>query len=235
MPLLLLPNLLGESPDPVSQFFPSSVDAAVQELDGLIAESEGGGRSYLEPFSPKKKPHLMPIALLNKNTPQDHLDFLLEPVVKGETWGIVSDAGLPCLADPGAALVLRAKQLNLSIRAFVGPSSIVLALMQSGLTGQRFVFHGYIGKEPLQRKKELQLWEKESKKEQMTHIFIEAPYRNNHTLQSCIETLDGHTLFCVASNLTLETQHIHTAPIHLWRKQPLRDLSKQPAVFLLSA
>jgi len=234
MPLLLLPNLLGSAAQ-THLFLPASVDIAMTTLDGLIAESEGGGRSYLKRFRTKKRAHEMPIALLNPKMDAKYLDFLLEPIIEGETWGVVSDSGLPCLADPGSALVLRARQLALPLEAFVGPSSIFLSLMQSGLPGQRFVFHGYIAKEPENRKKELKAWENSSKKEQETHIFIEAPYRNLHTLASCLEVLSEKTLLSVACDLTLPTQEIKTGPLFMWKKGSLPEIAKRPAIFLFYA
>lgn len=234
MPLLLLPNLIGDHQDH-HLFLPMAVDAAVLRLDGLIAESEPGGRRYLKRFKTKKRAHEMPIATLNRETPYADLEFLLEPVLAGETWGVISDAGLPCIADPGAALVLRAKQLKLAIEAFSGPSSLFFALMQSGLPGQRFTFHGYCSKEPVSRKQELKEWEMLSKQEKSTHIFIEAPYRNDHTLLSCIEVLHKKTLLCVACDLTMPTQEIETKPIALWQSAPRSTYAKRPALFLLSA
>ncbi|MCB1149057.1 MAG: 16S rRNA methyltransferase, partial [Chlamydiia bacterium] len=123
MKLLLLPNVLG----PVKHhqvFLPASVDRAMETIDGLIAESEGGGRAYLKRFQLKDKPQNIPLQLLNKNTNPEDIDFMLEPCLKGEVWGVVSDAGLPCIADPGALLVSRARKLGIPIQAFVGPSSI---------------------------------------------------------------------------------------------------------------
>lgn len=228
MTLLLLPNLLGPHPDH-SCFLPKTVDKAMEKIDGLIAESEGGGRSYLKRFKTKKKPHLMPIALLNEHTPSDHMDFLLEPVVAGETWGVVSDAGLPCLADPGSALVLRARQLNIAIEAFTGPSSITQALMLSGLPGQHFTFHGYISRE---RERQLKTWQKIAQRQKQTQIFIETPYRNLVTFQDCLKILDPNTFFCVATDLTLPSQEVSVYPIKVWRHRPLPQLSKRLSIFL---
>ncbi len=145
----------------------------------------------------------MPIALLNKSTNPSDLDFLLEPVLSGEKWGVIADCGLICLADPGSDLVCRAYQLNISIQAFVGPSSITLALMQSGLTGQSFTFHGYVSRKP---NKQLRQWEKTSKSERRTEIFIETPYRNTRILEACLDTLKNSTRLCVAAQLTLPDQ-----------------------------
>lgn len=227
MTLSLLPNLLGLVDD-YQLFLPKSVDLAVATIDGLFAESEGEGRRYLKHFQTKKKAHLLPIALLNKHSSLKDLDFLLEPLLAGENWGLISDCGLPCLADPGAMLVQRARTLHIPIKAYVGPSSITLALIQSGLSGQAFTFHGYVAKQPIERKKELSEWEAVKK---MTHIFIEAPYRNGHTLQACLETLHPTTRLCVAVNLTLKDEWIYTDSIAAWKTKNI-SLPKQPAIFL---
>lgn len=220
MTLYLLPNVLGPVED-VELFLPKSVAVAMSQIDGLIAESTGEGRRYLKHFSTKKKAHEMPIALLS-----EEVDFLLEPVQKGEVWGVVSDAGLPCLADPGALLVRRARGLNLHVEALSGPSSITLALMLSGLSGQHFFFHGYIPKTPEEREKALREWEK---MRGVTHIFIEAPYRNQHTFQTCMKVLQKDTLLCVASNLTLSDQLVQMAPIGKWKEI---EIGKKPTIFL---
>lgn len=233
MTLVLLPNLLGSSM-PHTTFLPPPVDEIMTQIDGLIAESEGGGRSYLRRFKTKKKTHEIPIALLNEHSSED-LDFFLEPVIKGETWGVVSDCGLPCLADPGASLVLRARQLNIPIQTFSGPSSLMLALMASGLPAQRFSFRGYIAKEAQQRTKELLNWEKESRKEKATQIFIEAPYRNEWTLKACIEHLNPNTFLSIGCALTTPDELIKTLPISVWRKKTLPDVMKKPTVFLFYA
>lgn len=225
MTLFLLPNTLGPVED-INGYFPSNVREVVSRIDGLIAESEGEGRRYLKRFPTKRKPHEMPIALLNKHTSKQELDFLLEPVLQGEIWGVVSDAGLPCLADPGAVLVRRASQLKIPIEALVGPSSITLALMLSGLSGQQFFFHGYIPKKPDEREQALRSWEK---MKGITHVFIEAPYRNQHTLQACLKILRPETLLTAAINLTLPGQRVETAQVGKWKEF---EIGKQPTVFL---
>ncbi|MCC5832979.1 MAG: SAM-dependent methyltransferase [Chlamydiales bacterium] len=225
MTLFLLPNVLGPVED-IRNFLPKNVSEVVSRLDGLIAESEGEGRRYLKRFPTKKKPHEMPIALLNKQTAKDELDFLLEPLIEGEDWGVVSDAGLPCLADPGAALVWRARQRKIPVEALIGPSSIILALMLSGLSGQQFFFHGYIPKKPEERERALKSWEKIKG---TTHIFIEAPYRNDYTLDASLKTLSPQTLLSVGVNLTLPDQIVQTALVGEWKEF---EIGKRPAVFL---
>jgi len=232
--LLLLPNLLGELRHH-EIFLPSSVDRAVESLDGLIAESDPAGRRYLKRFKTEKPAHDIPIAVFNEHTPIDHIDFLLEPITKGERWGLVSDAGLPCVADPGSQLVKRARQIGIVVQAFVGPSSILMALMLSGLPGQRFTFHGYLDKEPEKRKIDIDALEKLSKKDQSTQIFIEAPYRNQHVLEALVNKLNDNTELCVAWDLTMPTQGIVSQQIKLWKKSPLPNLEKKPAIFLINA
>ncbi|MEZ5314596.1 MAG: SAM-dependent methyltransferase [Chlamydiales bacterium] len=228
MPLFLLPNLLGFVKN-IQMFLPQYLYEVMGKIDGLIAESEGGGRRYLAHFSIKKKSHEIPIALLKKDRSKDYLDFLLQPVLQGETWGIVSDAGLPCLADPGAHLIRRAQELDIPVEALVGPSSIILALMLSGLSGQQFFFHGYLSKYPEQREKHLRRWEQVK---DTTHMFIEAPHRNQYLLKDCLRILKPNTLFCLATNLTLSDQMVKTAPIKQWKEI---DLAKNPTIFLFHA
>lgn len=233
--LLLLPNLLAEEHRHHEMFLPASVDKAVLTLDGLIAESEPGGRRFLSRFETKKPVKEIPIALLNEHTPDDHIDFLLEPLKQGERWGLVSDAGLPCIADPGSKLVNRARKLGIVIQAFTGPSSIMLSLMLSGLPGQRFSFHGYLDKDFAKRKNDIRILEKNSRLEKSTHIFIEAPYRNKASLDVLLETLADDTQLCVAWDLTLPTQGILSQAANLWKKSPLPNLEKKNAIFLFSA
>lgn len=230
--LLLLPNVLGEVKHH-EPFLPASVDKAVASIDGLIAESETAGRRYLGRFTTKKPALEIPIAIFNEHTPDADIDFLLEPIRKGERWGLVSDGGLPCIADPGAKLVQRARTSGIVVQAFVGPSSIMLALMSSGMPGQRFSFNGYIDKDPQQRSVEIRNLEKRSKVEGSTQIFIEAPYRNKHTLESLMQNLKDTTQLCVAWDLTMPTQGIVSQSVGHWKKSPLPNLDKKCAIFLI--
>lgn len=232
--LLLLPNVLGEVKHH-ELFLPASVDKAVASIDGLIAESGAAGRRYLGRFTTKKPANEIPIALFNEHTPDTDIDFLLEPIRKGERWGFVSDGGLPCIADPGAKLVSRARQSGIVINTFVGPSSIMLALEASGLLGQRFYFAGYLDKEPAKREVQLRELEKRSKSEDSTQIFIETPYRNKHTLDSLLKVLHENTELCIGWDLTLPTQGIVSQPVKLWKKSPLPNLEKKTAIFLFYA
>lgn len=229
--LILLPNLLGED-RAMEKYIPTGVADAVLKIDGLIAESEKAGRAFLNRFRLKRPPLQIPIALFNKEnqSDRDYLDFLLEPVLKGETWGVVSDQGLPCIADPGSALVRRAHQKHVPVEAHVGPCSITLALMLSGLSGQRFAFHGYLQRE---RKKHLVELEKRAR-EGGTQIFMEAPYRNRETFEAMLELLRDETLMAVAWSLAGPDQGVLCMPMRRWRTVELPDLEKRPAIFLLA-
>lgn len=225
--LLLLPNLLGEESHH-QLVLPISVDKAVATLDGLIAENPTAGRRFLGRFKTAKPQLEIPIATYKD---QD-LDFLLEPIHKGERWGLLSDAGLPCIADPGAKLVARARQTGIVVQAFVGPSSILLALMLSGLNGQRFAFHGYLEKDRALCKKQIQKLEGRAKQEECTQIFMEPPFRNQQMLELLLETLDEKTALCVAWELTLPTQGVLSQTVEIWKRSPLPNLKKRNAIFL---
>lgn len=232
--LLLLPNLLGEVRYH-QPYLPASVDKAVVSIDGLIAESVQAGRRYLSRFETTKPASAIPIALYNEHTTDHDLDFLLEPIRQGQRWGLLSDAGLPCVADPGSKLVRRARLSGIAIQAFVGPSSILLALMQSGLPGQKFFFHGYLPKESDARHKQIKALEKQSATEEATQIFIETPYRNEQMLESLLGILHPETWLCVAWELTTSDQGLLSQPVKLWKKAPLPNLAKKNAIFLFAA
>jgi 16S rRNA (cytidine1402-2'-O)-methyltransferase len=232
--LLLLPNLLGDHRHH-QLFLPESIDKAVSSIDGLICESEMAGRRFLSRFKLDVSVQDMVIAVYNEHTKDEDIDFFLEPIRKGERWGFISDSGLPCIADPGSKLVKRARQSGISVQAFVGPSSILLSLMQSGLPGQRFSFKGYLKPDEAGRKADIRELEAISRKEGSTQIFIEAPYRNIHMMNSLLETLDDNTWLCVAWELTMPEQGIVCEPVSRWKKMPLPNIEKKPAIFLVHA
>lgn len=232
--LLLLPNLLGEHRHH-EVFLPSSVDRAVATLDGLIAESERAGRRFLSRFATDKPARDIPIAVYNKKSGDEDINFFLEPLEAGERWGLVSDAGLPCVADPGHKIVQRARQRGIAVQAFVGPSATMLALMLSGLPGQRFAFHGYLPKDPSARMQQVRVLEKASRSSGSTQMFIEAPHRNKHLFDTLVDTLDDSTWLCVAWDLTLPTQGVMCLSVEAWKQTDRPNLEKKPATFLLYA
>lgn len=220
--LYLLPNLLSPDADPGGTFVPQ-VAQIVLTLQGLIAESHKAGRQFLRRFGKLE----LPLLLLNEHTQSQELDLLLAPMKKGEHWGLISDAGLPCLADPGSSLVLRARKEEIPIQAIAGPSSILLALMLSGLPAQSFTFHGYLERDPARLHQQLLSLQKQK----TTHLFIEAPYRNDKLLQTLLRTLHPETLLCVASNLTSPNQLVLTHPIRHWKQLSPPPLPN-PTLFL---
>ena len=234
--LYLLPNLLDPEASPQSAF-PPEVFTLVPNLDGLIVENEKEGRKYLKHFTfPEGKTFReIPLALLNEQTKADILPGLLQPLLKGENWGLISDCGLPILADPGARLVHLAREHNIPVAAYPGPSSILLALMLTGLPAQQFAFHGYLPRKEAELIPLLKTLERRSSNEGSTHLFIETPYRNTQLFRILLEALSSSTRLAVAANLTGKNQSVTTLPISQWKKQPHPDLHKQPAIFLFRA
>ncbi len=232
--LYLLPNLLADTESHANQL-PVSVDAAVATLTGLIAENEKEGRHFLRRFAfPAPKTFRdIPIRLLNEHSTDSDKRELLKQIEQGGVWGLVSDCGMPCLADPGADLVLMARERGIEVETFAGPSSILFALVLSGLGGQHFTFHGYLPKEELQLLQELRRIEKLSSKDRSTHLFIETPYRNARMLEKILSALDDQTWLCVACDLTTPTQYVQTRRIRDWKRTPLPNIDKRPAVFAI--
>lgn len=209
--LYLLPNILHEQS--TWQFTPPVLDA-------LIAESEKGGRTYLKRFCHAT----LPIHLLNEHTKKP-LELLN---LKEARVGLISDAGMPCLADPGAQLILAARQRGVVIQAFPGPSSIILGLMLSGFSGQAFTFHGYLSRDVGELAKQIRSFSK-----RMTHIFIETPYRNDKMVDHLLKNLNENDLLSIAWNLTAPDEGVITQSVKNWKTQPLPSFDKKPAVFLV--
>ncbi len=209
--LYLLPNLLHEE---------DSFTFQAPALDALIAESEKGGYTYLKRFSIPK----IPAYFLNEHT--KNIQELL--AISEEKVGLISDAGLPCLADPGAELVFQARKKGVEIHAISGPSSLTLALMLSGLRAQSFTFHGYLAKEEKDLVQQVRSFSRK-----MTHLFIEAPYRNLKMLEFLLKTLAPEDLLCVAWDLTGPGQGVISQTVREWKNNKLPDLHKKPAIFLI--
>ena len=231
--LILLPNALDPTLDS-SGFLTPVLSDVVPLLTGIIAESEKGARTFLKRFTFEEPKTFrdVPIHLLNEHSSPDDLQNLIKILKNGESWGLISDCGLPVMADPGAQLVRLARQENIPVQAYPGPSSIVLALMLSGLSGQAFTFHGYLPREPKPLKNKVGLIEK---LKGQSHIFIEAPYRTEKLLSVLLDELSGEMTLCVAWNLTLPDQEVIVKKVKEWKKELLPDLKKKPAVFVVGA
>jgi len=228
--LYLLPNTLGDTA--ADAVIPAAALHRARELDYLIAENPKSARAFLKRIGFPRPLQDLRIERLDHNTPPDEIAPLLEPVLGNRNAGLLSEAGLPAIADPGATLVRLAHEKGVRVVPMSGPSSIILALSASGLDGQRFAFHGYLPvKQPelVQALKEL---ERQSRRLNQTQIFIETPYRNESTFATMLQTLGNDTLVCVAADLTLESETIRTQSAAAWRKAVPR-LKGRPAVFLL--
>ena len=234
MSLFLLPNVLSEE-GAHDRVLPKSVDEAVASIDGLIAESRPEAYRFLRRFAfiAPKTFRDIPIQLLNEHSSDAEMDELLKPLLKGECWGLISDCGMPCLADPGSEFVLKAYQKGIVVESFAGPSSILLALVLSGLGGQRFTFHGYLPKEGELLKPALKEMQQRSLQEKSTQLFIEAPYRNEKMFTCLLQVLHDQTLLCIAADLTASSQWVSTQSIQEWKKGPIPQINKRPAIFLI--
>lgn len=232
MPLILLPNLLDESQCHTASLSPE-VHAAVHSLDHLIAENEKNGRHYLMKFR-KETFRNVPIHVVNEHTTAQQKNELIQGVLKGGNWGLISDAGLPCLADPGFDLVRKCHKLKIPVQAYSGPSAIVQALMLSGLPSQCFAFQGYVAREPEPLKKQLIELEKHSSAFSQTQVFIETPYRTLSLLKALIEHLSPKTDLAFVWNIGTPSQGVIVQKVADWKKGALPELPKVPAVFLFT-
>lgn len=228
--LYLIPNLLGDiQPEAV---LPTSVKEAIAKIDYYIVEHEKDARRFIKQVVPEKIQATLNLRQINKFTESEEIPSMLAPCYDGFDVGIISDAGCPGIADPGASVVALAHDNNIEVRPLVGPSSILLGMMASGLNGQSFAFHGYLPIDKESRKKELKRLERLSREAKQSQLFIETPYRNNQILESMIAVLQQDTKICVACDLTLPTQYIKTASVHQWKKTKV-DLHKRPTLFII--
>jgi len=231
--LYLIPVPLGQTPIAVA--LPQSVRACAQRLSHFVAENAKSARAFLKALPSDWPLQQIEIQELNEHTAASALPQLLAPTLGGSDLGLVSEAGCPAVADPGAALVALAHRQGIQVVPLVGPSAILLALMGSGLSGQSFTFHGYLPSSSQERENRLRDLEKESRLLLRTQIFIETPYRNRQMLESLVNACAAGTRICIATDLTLDTEQITTRPAAAWRSQPLPDIARRPTVFLMQA
>lgn len=231
--LYLIPTPLGEECE-LSAILPEEVRRIAATLDSFVAEHPKTARQFLKRLGTEHPLQEIHIATLDKDTPPDQVERLLAPLLAGKNVGLVSEAGCPAVADPGAALVRRAHAGNIPVMPLVGPSSILLALMASGLNGQRFAFHGYLPIDKTERKKKLAELEQESRQLDQTQLFIETPYRNRQLAEDILAACGRNTHLCIAADLTLPTQFVQTWKIAQWQGN-LPELNKRPTIFLLHA
>lgn len=231
--LYLIPVPLG--PTPAADVLPAPVIEHARRLRYFVAENAKSARAFLKTLPSETPLQQICIQELNEHTAQGDLPGLLAPLLAGEDVGLISEAGCPAVADPGAGLVALAHQSGVRVMPLVGPSSILLALMGSGLSGQNFAFHGYLPAKDDQRRKKIQELEVDSRRERRTQIFIETPYRNRRMLQALIDACASQTRLGIATDLTLATQSIMTMRSGEWKRAGVPDIDKRPTVFLLQA
>lgn len=230
--LFLIPSILGDN-EPL-EVLPISIKGAIEAIDFYIVENEKSARRFIKKISPRKSQSKLKIETLNKFTEPAAIPTFLQPCFEGYDVGIVSDAGCPGIADPGADVVRIAHEKNIKVVPLVGPSSILLAMMASGFNGQNFAFTGYLPIESADRKKAIKTLERTSREMQQSQIFIETPYRNDKLLQELLKGLSPNTKLCVACDITLPTEQIATKSVSEWKHMKW-ELHKRPAIFIVQA
>lgn len=229
--LYLIPTPLGED-DSALAAIPEYVRTVVASLDSFVVEHPKTARRHLKQLGVSRPLQEIQLFSLNEHTTPAEVSALLQPLLSGKNLGLMSEAGCPAVADPGADLVRLAHQRGITVVPLAGPSSLLLALMASGLNGQSFAFHGYLPVEKDLRAKKLRELEDESRHCNRTQLFIETPYRNQRMLADILAVCRPGTLLTVAADLTQPAEYIRTYSVAEWKKQS-PDLDKRPAIFLL--
>lgn len=231
MILYAIPTPLGAKPQDA---LPASALETIAGIKYFVAENAKSARAFLSGAGMPRPMQEIAISVLDEHTAPKDISSLLQPLRDGHSLGLLSEAGCPAIADPGAALVEAAHLEGFRVAPLVGPSSLVLALMASGLEGQRFAFCGYLPREQPERENRIRDLEKRSRTEKETQLFIETPYRNDALLGSLLSMCSSTTSLCVAADLTLPTESITTRTVAGWRKAGAA-IGRRPAVFLLYA
>ncbi len=226
----MIPVTLGDTA--VNQVIPEFNNAIINDIDVYIVENIKTARRFLKKAGIKKAIDELSFFELNKRTYESELPTFLKPIGKGQHIGILSEAGCPGIADPGAEIVSLAQQQNIKVVPLVGPSSILLALMASGFNGQSFCFNGYLPKEQKERVRKIKELEKIAKNKQQTQLFIETPYRNHHVLDDILKNCFGTTRICIAVDVTLPSEQIITKTVEEWKSVSI-NLNKRPCIFLI--
>lgn len=228
--LYLIPTTLGEmQPEAV---LPISIQHSIDVIGDYIVENEKTARKFIKSIQPLKVQADLRIHVLNKRTETSELKAMIQPCLEGRSVGLMSEAGCPGVADPGAVIVKIAHQHGIKVVPLVGPSSILLALMASGMNGQSFAFNGYLPIEKSEKKQVLKQLERLSEEKNQSQLFIETPYRNNKMLEDLLIALHPKTLLCIAADITLPTEYIKTYTVQEWKNVKV-DLHNRPAIFII--
>lgn len=229
--LYLIPNLLGVMPP--QEVLPQRTLEIARRLTYFVVETPKAARVFLKALAPDRPLQSLALCELNEHTPLDRIDSLLAPALAGHDLGLLSDAGCPAVADPGAALVAAAHRAALRVVPLVGPSAVLLALMASGMNGQAFAFHGYLPAKADRRVRALRDLDGIVARSGATQLFIETPYRNEALVEAVLSSCRAQSQFCVALDLSLPSEEIVTCSVASWRKRHQPHLARRPAVFLL--
>lgn len=228
--LYLIPTTLGDSP--VDNVLPKHVQEIIKSTKVFIVENLRTTRRFLKKVDSTIKIDDLKFFELNKNTDNREFGKFLKPLKEGLDIGVISEAGCPAVADPGADIVDLAHRKGIEVVPLVGPSSILMAVMGSGLSGQSFAFNGYLPREKKERNIALKKLETLSYQNRQTQLFIETPYRNNQMFEAILSNCSSQTKLCVASNISLEQEFIKTKTVAEWKSEKI-DLHKQPTIFLI--
>lgn len=228
--LYLIPTTLGEG-DPMD-VLPQTVKRAIDFIDDYIVENEKTARKFIKSIHPEKAQVSLRLSSLNKHTEVSEHSQMIKACFEGKNVGLMSEAGCPGVADPGAVIVKLAHERGIQVVPLVGPSSILLAIMASGMNGQSFAFNGYIPIEKSEKKTALKNLERLSQDKNQSQIFIETPYRNNKMLEDILQVLNSSTHLCIASDITLPTEYIKTMRASDWKKEKV-DLHNRPTIFII--
>jgi len=228
--LYLIPCPIGENA-PI-EMLPISIKTTITNTNFFIVEHEKEARRFIKKVCPDKIQSKLKLFPLNKHTSVTEMVNYLDPCKFGENMGLISDAGCPAIADPGAIIVEKAHQLGIKVKPLVGPSAILMAMMSSGMNGQNFAFNGYVPINKNDRKKNIKDLESRSQKQNQSQIFIEAPYRNEKLFMDLIDWLSPETMLCIAYGITESDEYIKTYTISDWKKKRLK-FHKKPAIFIL--
>lgn len=228
--LFLIPTTLGNNT--INDVLPLKIKQVISDCQYFIVENEKTARRFIKEICPEKPQDSLIISVLNKHTESQEYFSFLNPCLEGFSVGILSEAGCPAVADPGAVIVAIAHQKNIQVVPLTGPSSIILSVMASGLSGQNFAFNGYLPIDKNEKKRFLKQLEKRAIDEKQSQIFIETPYRNNKLLEDMLQTLQNNTQICIACDLTLPTEYIKTLSVFQWKKEKI-DLHKRPTIFII--
>jgi len=228
--LYLIPTTLGDN-EPL-EVLPLSVKQVIEKTAHFIVENEKSARRFIKKITPRKSQPSLRLYKLDKFTTELETKDYLNACLEGKNVGLLSEAGVPAVADPGALIVKLAHQKNIKVVPLVGPSSIIMALMASGMNGQNFAFNGYLPIDKAERKKKIKQLEKLSFEKNQSQLFIETPYRNEKMLADLLQALTPTAQLCVAANITLPTEYIRTLSVEEW-KNVKPDLHKKPAIFIV--